>query len=141
MHHGHRLPRRRTGDRREHDPGRRGGFTAADGIGRFNDGLGQALREAQSKSNAVQKVQTGPVRAPTSLPGFPKATPDKAKTPVQGGGGLRKRWKDPKGTIYEWDSQHGAVEKYNKRGKHLGEFDPNTGEQTKPANPTRKVTP
>ncbi|WP_424894287.1 colicin E3/pyocin S6 family cytotoxin [Streptomyces sp. SAI-124] len=43
--------------------------------------------------------------------------------------------------MYEWDSQHGTVEKYNKRGKHLGEFDANTGAQTKPANPTRKVTP
>ncbi|MFF0082257.1 colicin E3/pyocin S6 family cytotoxin [Streptomyces canus] len=120
-----------------------GGFTAADGIGRFNDGLGQALREAQSKSSAVQKAQTGPVPAPKGgLPGFPKAGPARAKTPVQGGGGLRKRWKDPKsGEIYEWDSQHGAVEKYNKRGKHLGEYDPNTGAQTKPADPTRKVTP
>ncbi|MGW2961624.1 colicin E3/pyocin S6 family cytotoxin [Streptomyces sp. NPDC001220] len=45
------------------------------------------------------------------------------------------------GEIYEWDSQHGAVEKYNKRGKHLGEFDPDTGAQTKPADGTRKVTP
>ncbi|WP_256989347.1 colicin E3/pyocin S6 family cytotoxin [Rhodococcus sp. 05-2254-6] len=40
--------------------------------------------------------------------------------------------------MYEWDSQHGAVEKYSKNGKHLGEFDPNTGAQTKPPDPTRK---
>lgn len=33
----------------------------------------------------------------------------------------RKRWKDDKGNIYEWDYQHGAVEKYNKNGTHLGE--------------------
>ncbi len=72
----------------------------------------------------------------------PKAFNDltivKRKTP-SAGGGLRKRWKDKKGNIYEWDSQHAAVEKYNKNGIHLGEFDPNTGAQTKPANPDRSV--
>ncbi|MHC8337473.1 colicin E3/pyocin S6 family cytotoxin [Pseudomonas sp. HLT2-19-2] len=57
------------------------------------------------------------------------------------GGGLRDRWKDEDGTIYEWDSQHGALEKYNKRGKHLGEFNPDTGAQTRPANKTRAVEP
>jgi len=61
--------------------------------------------------------------------------------PLQGGGGLRKRWKDKKGNIYEWDSQHGAVEKYNKRGKHQGVFDPATGDQTKAADKTRTVEP
>ena len=65
----------------------------------------------------------------------------KEKTPRQGGGGKRRRWKDPKGNIYEWDYQHGTVEKYNKRGKHLGEFNPQTGQQTKPADPSRKVEP
>jgi hypothetical protein len=77
---------------------------------------------------------------PSSFPAFPglkRATP---KTPKKGGG-LRDRWKDEDGTIYEWDSQHGALEKYNKRGKHLGEFNPQTGAQTKPANKTRKVEP
>jgi hypothetical protein len=54
---------------------------------------------------------------------------------------MRKRWKDPKGNIYEWDSQHGTVEKCNKRGKHQGEFDPDTGEQTKPKDPKREVEP
>jgi len=79
---------------------------------------------------------------PPKIPeGFSDLTQVKPKTSVQGGGGLRKRWKDSKGNIYEWDSQHGAVEKYNKRGKHLGEFDPNTGQQTKPADKSRKVEP
>jgi hypothetical protein len=41
----------------------------------------------------------------------------------------------------QWDFQHGAVEKYNKRGKHLGEFDHITGEQTKAADSTRKIEP
>jgi hypothetical protein len=49
----------------------------------------------------------------------------------------RRRWTDDKGSIYEWDYQHGTVEKYSKNGKHLGEYDPNTGVQTKPADPTR----
>lgn len=35
----------------------------------------------------------------------------------------------------------GAFEKYNKRGKHQGEFDPATGNQTKPVNKTRTVEP
>ncbi|WP_082766496.1 colicin E3/pyocin S6 family cytotoxin [Paramesorhizobium deserti] len=40
---------------------------------------------------------------------------------------------DSKGKIYEWDKQHGALEVYDKTGKkHLGEFDPKTGKQTKP---------
>ena len=79
--------------------------------------------------------------APKQLPAFPNAQRVPPKTSVQGGGGMRKRWKDPDGNIYEWDSQHGAVEKYNSRGVHLGEFDPNTGAQTKPADKTRKVDP
>ena len=79
--------------------------------------------------------------APRSLTAFPQATKSNRKTPIKGGGGLRKRWKNPKGIIFEWDSQHGAVEMYDKRGHHLGEFDPTTGEQTKPADKTRRVEP
>jgi RHS repeat-associated protein len=77
--------------------------------------------------------------APKNLPAFPDAKPTRPKTPVQGGGGLRRRWKGSDGRIYEWDSQHGRVEIYDKRGRHVGEFDPNSGEQTKPATPGRKV--
>jgi hypothetical protein len=79
--------------------------------------------------------------APTALPAFLDAVKAKKKTAVQGGGKLRPRWKDSDGNIYEWDFQHGAVEKYNKRGKHLGEFDHITGEQTKAADSTRKIEP
>ena len=73
------------------------------------------------------------------LKGFPGLTKDKRKTPNQGGGGLRKRWKDEKGNIYEWDSRHGALEKYDKQGWHLGQFDYITGKQTKPADKTRRI--
>ncbi|MBU1218214.1 hypothetical protein KKF97_00250, partial [Myxococcota bacterium] len=48
---------------------------------------------------------------PKKMEAFPDLTIVKRKTPVQGGGGLRKRWKDKEGNIYEWDSQHGRLEK------------------------------
>jgi len=78
-------------------------------------------------------------KPPSLLPAFPDAKTAPSKTFVRGGGIKRRRWKDPAGRIYEWDSQHGAVELYTKQGKHLGEYDPITGEQTKPADPTRRV--
>ncbi|WP_213937445.1 colicin E3/pyocin S6 family cytotoxin [Pseudomonas sp. dw_612] len=77
--------------------------------------------------------------APTALPAFPDIKPAPMKTSVQGGGKKRRRWKDPSGRIYEWDSQHGKVELYTKQGKHLGEYNPETGKQTKPADPARRV--
>lgn len=61
---------------------------------------------------------------------FPNLKKVKDKNPVQGGGGLRKRWTDAKGRrIYEWDSRHGELEMYRGDGAHLGAFDPYTGEQ------------
>ncbi|WLH89500.1 colicin E3/pyocin S6 family cytotoxin [Pseudomonas sp. FP453] len=77
---------------------------------------------------------------PKLLAAFPKAKWARSKTPMKGGG-KRPRWKDPDGTIYEWDAQHGAVEKYTKHGIHLGEFDHLTGKQRKPAKPGRTVEP
>ena len=104
----------------------------------FGDDAGAAL----SRFGALLRGDaSGPKQAPTDLPGFPDAKRAKPKTAVQGGGKLRRRWIGKDGSIYEWDSQHGTVEKYNKRGKHLGEYDPVTGEETKPADPSRKVTP
>lgn len=80
-------------------------------------------------------------KAPEKLIAFPDALRANRKTRVKGGGALRKRWKTLRGTIFEWDSQHGTVEMYNKRGLHLGEYDPTTGEQTKPADKTRSIEP
>ncbi|WP_219268955.1 colicin E3/pyocin S6 family cytotoxin [Pseudomonas sp. Xaverov 259] len=77
---------------------------------------------------------------PKLLAAFPNARWARSKTPMKGGG-KRPRWKDPDGTIYEWDSLHGAAEKYTKHGAHLGEFDPITGKQRKPAEPSRRVEP
>jgi hypothetical protein len=72
------------------------------------------------------------------LPGFPDAKRVPPKT-GNGSGKLRARWQDNKtGEILEWDYQHGTVEKYDKRGNHLGEFDMH-GKQTKPAVKGRKT--
>ncbi|MEO6677330.1 MAG: colicin E3/pyocin S6 family cytotoxin [Pseudomonas sp.] len=80
-------------------------------------------------------------QAPKGLTAFPDAVRANRKTPVKGGGSLRRRWKTSKGIIFEWDSQHGMVEMYDRRGRHLGEYDPETSEQTKPADKTRNVEP
>ena len=95
------------------------------------------------KHYAVERYKKNPdhgyIPHPKKLEAFPDAKEVKRKNSVQGGGHLRKRWEEPKGDIYEWDSQHGTVEKYNKRGKHLGEFDHKNGMQLKPADPMRKI--
>ena len=63
---------------------------------------------------------------------FPDAKSEKSKN-------QRKRWRDKKkGEIYEWDSQHGDLEIYNKQGKHKGSINLKTG-QTKPKAPGRKT--
>jgi len=43
----------------------------------------------------------------------------------------RKRWLGGKGQIYEEDTRHGELEKYNRRGKHEGSVDPESGEVIK----------
>jgi hypothetical protein len=78
--------------------------------------------------------------APRTLRAFPKAAKATSKTPIKGGG-MRRRWKDDDGAIYAWDYAHGRIEKYDIRGHHQGEFDPNSGKQLKPASPTRRVEP
>jgi hypothetical protein len=73
------------------------------------------------------------VPAPRQLAAFPNAERVKPKSG-------RHRWfDDGTGYTYEWDYQHGCVERYDRRGHHLGEFDPETGAMTKPANPTQTV--
>jgi hypothetical protein len=59
------------------------------------------------------------------IKGIPNLRKAKKKTSVQGGGKKRARYEDKKGNIYEWDYRHGTLEKYNKGGKHLGEYDRN----------------
>jgi RHS repeat-associated protein len=79
--------------------------------------------------------QQGYFPAPSTLPGYPDA--GKGKYNPKSG---RKRWTLPDGSILEWDYQHGKVEKYDKSGKkHQGEYDPETGEQTKQPDPGRST--
>ena len=74
------------------------------------------------------------------LRGFPDARRTKAKTPFPGG--KRRRWKDDEGNLYEWDYRHGRIERFNRRGdKHLGDFDPHTGERLGDPDPSRRVEP
>jgi len=70
--------------------------------------------------------------APKLLEAFPEAVSVRRK-------GNRDRW-ESKNRIFEWDYQHGAVEMYDKRGNHLGEFDAKTGEKTGEAKPERRIT-
>ncbi|MEV6432485.1 colicin E3/pyocin S6 family cytotoxin [Nocardia sp. NPDC051463] len=83
---------------------------------------------AKTKGGGNQQHYVTP---PKDLKGFPNAKPAKRL-------GRRKRWVDDDGNIYEWDYQHGAVEKYSKNGKHLGEYDAETGAQNKPGDSQRK---
>ena len=60
---------------------------------------------------------------------------------VDGIEGGRKVFKDPQTErYYTWDSLHGELEVFNKRGKHLGSICPITGELTKPAVKGRKIS-
>ncbi|CAM3783030.1 colicin E3/pyocin S6 family cytotoxin [Smaragdicoccus niigatensis] len=73
------------------------------------------------------------VHAPDELEAFPNA-----RNVPSVGPHYRTRWIDEDGKILEWDRKSGAVEKYTKRGVHLGEFDPITGRQLKAAKAGRK---
>ncbi len=77
---------------------------------------------------------------PADLPAFPDAKRSRRKTRF--GGGLRARWKDADGEIYEWDYKKGTVERYDRSGqRHLGHFDPVTGTQVGRPSKRRKVEP
>ena len=80
------------------------------------------------------------VNPPKVLPAYPGARRARPKTP-RPGGGLRARWRDDDECIYEWDYQHGTVERYDRHGRHLGEYNPATGHQVKRPNSTRRVEP
>jgi hypothetical protein len=76
---------------------------------------------------------------PFVLPAFPGAR--KVRGTTWFAGGLRRRWTTTDGLILEWDYQPGTIEVYDSRGRHVGEFDPTTGQPVGPANPARKVEP
>jgi len=68
---------------------------------------------------------------PERLKAFPKAERVKPKDRA-------RRWSDGE-HIYVWDGLHGRVEKYGKTGHHLGEYDGESGELTKKAEPGRRI--
>ena len=76
------------------------------------------------------------------ITGFPGLIEQKRKTRKRNGGGLRERWKDAKGKrLFEWDSEQGELEVYRYSDvKHLGSFDPYTGERRGPAKDERRIT-
>lgn len=119
------------------------GDAAIDAVGIMADGAAVLAPGVPGGVGLGIKVTRGikHIPAPSEIKGITGLTRAKPKTPVQGGGGLRKRWKGKDGSIYEWDSRHGALEKYNKRGKHQGEFDPSSGKQTKGPDKKRKIDP
>ena len=51
-----------------------------------------------------------------------------------------RRWKSKDGNrLYTWDSFHGEIEVFNRRGRHLGAIDPVTGLLLKDAVSGRKI--
>jgi hypothetical protein len=76
---------------------------------------------------------------PGNLPGISGAERVRPKTWVSGR--KRPRWIDTDGNIYEWDLQHGRLERYDRRGNHTGEFDHTTGRQISDPVPGRRVEP
>ncbi|WP_071837646.1 colicin E3/pyocin S6 family cytotoxin [Hymenobacter norwichensis] len=50
----------------------------------------------------------------------------------------KKRWRSDSGRLYEWDSLHGEIEVYNRRGKHIAVYDPE-GNYKKDAVNGRKI--
>lgn len=114
------------------------GATAAAGIAAA--GVATELQPLLEASPTTFNSSTGSrpgdhayVSPPKNLQGMPGTRPVDRIGPR-----YRHTWKDKKGNTYEWDYQHGAVEKYSKSGKHLGEYDAETGAQRKPADPSRE---
>lgn len=103
----------------------------------------EVLAEMQATAQIAREVSASSsyIPPPNSLPGFPEAKEAKRKTPIKDvPGKLRKRWVDSD-RILEWDSRHGRLEVYDKRGKHLGEFAPNSGKQLEAPVPGRAIKP
>lgn len=72
-----------------------------------------------------------PIPVPSILDGLP----------VVGIEAGRKVYKDNiENLYYTWDSMHGEIEVFNKRGMHLGVVDPVTGITIKPAVRGRKIS-
>lgn len=51
-----------------------------------------------------------------------------------------RRWRSKDGTwLYAWDSMHGEIEVFNRRGRHIGVADALTGVVFAPGVPGRRI--
>jgi hypothetical protein len=51
-----------------------------------------------------------------------------------------RRWRSKDGTwLYTWDSMHGEIEVFNRRGRHIGVADALTGVVFAPGVPGRRI--
>jgi hypothetical protein len=98
------------------------------------------MAKPRRNANDDRRSDSAYVPAPLQLPAFPNAIRVRGKTAMPGGG-LRQRWKNRAGSIYEWDYRHGRVEVYDRRGRHIGKCGPVTGVRTQPPNPDYQVDP
>ncbi len=111
-----------------------GGFGQGIAVGAFNHGL----------HSGVEGVLGDPIHPPRGADGKPylEGFPD-SKYQGKKGYGWNKRhtWKAKDGRILQWDSQHGEVEVYDKRGRnHKGGFDHKTGNQRSKPVSSRKAS-
>ncbi|WP_244639343.1 colicin E3/pyocin S6 family cytotoxin [Bosea sp. ANAM02] len=97
-------------------------------------GLKRAIRAGKQALGPRGEGQFDYIPPPETLVGLPGSVKEKPK-----GNKSRKRWRLPNGDFVEWDSQHGELELYDKRGKHKGVLDPRSGKQTKPPVPGRRA--
>lgn len=71
---------------------------------------------------------------------IPRRPPDFLDTQVRIKWTGGQRWRSPDGArIWTWDSLHGEIEGFTRRGYHVGVFDPKTGARIGEAIPGRRI--